>query len=289
MSAPNGQVISTLNYLVPASGTTHAYVVSQSLSAVPVNVNFDSLEIDQQSFTPSGCFIDNTQGTGPVNILINELSYNIVCAPGQVMAAQYPAPVSQSAAITGLGQATIIFVDFPVIPFSFAAGGGGSTVSIANGADVAEGATTDAVATSDTGTATLIALTKRLLQKEGLGKLPFGATQVAVQSGNSPNAAINISLPAAAGKTTYITHLMVSGGGATAASLSSVIVANMLGGTYGLNFGVPAGITVGLPPIVITFDPPMPATAVNTALNITVAAFGAGNVAASASAQGYQL
>lgn len=44
-------------------------------------------------------------------------------------------------------------------------GGGGGAVTIADGADVTLGATADAAASSDTGTFSLIALTKRLLQR----------------------------------------------------------------------------------------------------------------------------
>jgi hypothetical protein len=50
-------------------------------------------------------------------------------------------------------------------PAGTSGGGGGGAATIADGADVAEGAKADAAATTDTGTFSLIALFKRLLQK----------------------------------------------------------------------------------------------------------------------------
>ena len=118
MPAASG-IANVVNYLVPATGSTKAYVISQVLSATPVAIDFRQTDIDQEQFRPSGVFIDNTAGTGPVTVLINEMNFNIVCATGKRMQTQYPAPMAQSAQITGLGQASVIFVDFPVIPYQF--------------------------------------------------------------------------------------------------------------------------------------------------------------------------
>lgn len=157
-----------VNYMVPATGNTRGYIVSETLSATPKQVNFFNVELDGVPFRPSGAFIDNTQGTQPLVIRINELAYNIVVPAGGSMQTQFPAPMSMSVAITGAGQATIIFVDFPVIPFfpqenAGGGGGGGGAVTVANGADIAQGNTADVPQIDPLGTGSVIALLKGLM------------------------------------------------------------------------------------------------------------------------------
>ena len=110
---------STYNYLVPSTGTTRAYGVSEVLSATVKFVDFRAIELYGKPFVPSGVFIDNSQGTGPITIVINEMAFRIICNAGESRAVQYPAPAQQSVNITGLGQASVIFVDFPVIPYNY--------------------------------------------------------------------------------------------------------------------------------------------------------------------------
>jgi len=120
---------SVTNFLVPATGSTNAYAVSQVFSATPTFVDFNNVALDGLPFRPSGVLIDNSQGTGPLTVLINEISYAMTCAAGELLNMPYPAPVNHTANITGNGQATVIFVDYPVIPFYSASagssGGGG--------------------------------------------------------------------------------------------------------------------------------------------------------------------
>lgn len=109
-----------INYMIPAVGTPRAYLQSGVLSATPVVLDFRNVSgggFDGQPFRPSGVFIDNTQGTGPLSITIVEMSYQIVCPAGQSLNLQFPAPTDITANITGAGQATVVFVDFPVIPY----------------------------------------------------------------------------------------------------------------------------------------------------------------------------
>lgn len=109
-----------INYMIPAVGTPRTFIQSGVLSATPVAIDFQNVSggnIDGQPFRPSGVFIDNTQGTGSLTIVINEIAFRMVCPAGQSLNLQYPAPVNQSVQITGLGQATVCFVDFPVIPY----------------------------------------------------------------------------------------------------------------------------------------------------------------------------
>ena len=106
----------TSNYLIPAGGNTHAVTLTGVLSATPQLVDWRQFTIDNFPFQPQGVFIDNSQGTGPITITIEPIGFNITCAAGISTQAQFPAPNGQSCNITGNGQATLVFVDFPVLP-----------------------------------------------------------------------------------------------------------------------------------------------------------------------------
>lgn len=116
-----------INYMIPAVGTPRAYFWSGVLTGSPVVIDFRSVSgggIDGQVFRPSGVFIDNTQGLGNVAITVNEISYQMICLPGELLNLQFPAPVDCTVSFVGNGQATIAFVDFPVLPYRNLATGG---------------------------------------------------------------------------------------------------------------------------------------------------------------------
>jgi hypothetical protein len=100
------------------------------------------------------------------------------------------------------------------------------------------------------------------------------------------NASITAVLPAQSGFTNYVSGIKITGGGATAASL---ITATLTGLTNTLSYviAVPAGATLGIVPLVVEFDPPLPASAANTAITLTVPAAGTGNTAMSAVIHGF--
>jgi hypothetical protein len=50
---------------------------------------------------------------------------------------------------------------------------------------------------------------------------------------------------------------------------------------------IPAGVTTSIVPLLVTFYPPLPASATNTAITVTAVAFGAGNTNAAAVANGF--
>lgn len=283
---PDLQQVSAFNYLVPASGTTHMVQLSQVFSATPVVADFRQLQLDGQAFIPSGVFIDNTAGTGVLTVLINEVGFSIVVQPGQRLQQMYPAPLSQSASITGQGQATVVFVDFPVIPF-LSGIGAGSAVSIVDGGDVALGSTTDVAAAGDTVTATLISLEKRLLQKSGIGSIPFGATPVAAVA-TTANALATATLPAVVGKTNYVTSIQVTGLGPTAAGFGNAQLTGVLGGAINHYLNAPAA-PAACSPIIVNYNPPLPASALNTAISLALGALGAGSASQSVSIQGFVL
>lgn len=110
--------INTNNYLVPAGGNTHAVPVVGQFTAVPYLIDWRNFSIDSFPFSPQGVFIDNSQGAGPLIVNIQPINYKVVCPAGVVSQFQFPAPNGQTCTIVGDGQATVIFVDFPVLPNS---------------------------------------------------------------------------------------------------------------------------------------------------------------------------
>jgi hypothetical protein len=122
-----------------------------------------------------------------------------------------------------------------------------------------------------------------------LASAPMSATPLENSSGNVANASAVATLAAAAGKRTFISGLIMQGGGATAASLVSPTITGLLGGTMTLTYGAVAGVTLKNNDIHITFNPPLPASADNTAIVATLPALGAGNTNASCTAWGFQL
>ncbi|WP_448953070.1 hypothetical protein [Labrys neptuniae] len=121
------------------------------------------------------------------------------------------------------------------------------------------------------------------------GGAPGGSTPVAAASGNVAAGTATATLPGAAGKTTYISGFEITGGGATAGSIVTATVTGTLGGTLSYNIAVPTGATTGISPLVVEFNPPLPASAANAAIAVAVPSFGAGNTNAAVVAHGYQV
>lgn len=117
---------------------------------------------------------------------------------------------------------------------------------------------------------------------------PSGATAINASSGNKAAAIASAALTAASGKTTYITGFSIVGTGATAAS---VVLATVTDGTWTLTYplAVPAGVTTQNTPLIVSFNPPLPASAQNTAITVSCPSLGSGNTNNCVNAQGYQL
>lgn len=116
-----------INYMIPAVGTPRGYFWSGVLTGAPVTIDFRNVSgggIDGQVFRPSGVFIDNTQGAGNLSVTINEIAYQMICLPGELLNLQFPAPIDVTVSFVGNGQATLAFVDFPVLPYRNLASGG---------------------------------------------------------------------------------------------------------------------------------------------------------------------
>lgn len=112
---------------------------------------------------------------------------------------------------------------------------------------------------------------------------------LAVTSGSVANASAVATLAAAASKTTYITGFVVTGLGATAVgSVTATLALSGVSETLDYVVPVPAGVTVGLTPLVVNFPFPLSSGAVNSTIVVTVPALGAGNTSCAVSATGYQ-
>lgn len=127
------------------------------------------------------------------------------------------------------------------------------------------------------------------LRTTGAPALPDGAAGLTGQSGSVANASAVATLVSAAARRAYISGFQVTGGGATAASLILVTVTGTIGGTLTYVIAVPAGVTLGIVPLIVNFPSPIPASADNTNIVVTAAAFGAGNTSAAVNANGFLI
>jgi hypothetical protein len=150
------------NYMIPAAGTPHAVIYDQIFSATPFAIDWKQFMVDNFPFQPQGVFIDNTNGASPIVINIQPIDFNVTCPAGATKQAQFPAPTGQTMTITGNGQASIIFVDFPVLPSDGSTGiVGNVTVVNATGGNLVttlQPAVASALAGSITGVAVTVSL-----------------------------------------------------------------------------------------------------------------------------------
>ena len=98
------------------------------------------------------------------------------------------------------------------------------------------------------------------------GQLPIPVGAAAVAASNvGANSIITVNLPAAAGKTTYLTGLQITASGASAASVvqATVYLAGSAVTLYYV-YAVPPGATALGPTLVLTFPNPIPAPGSHT-------------------------
>lgn len=108
-----------------------------------------------------------------------------------------------------------------------------------------------------------------------------------VSTGTGAASTATATLTSGPGRTAFITGFVVYGLGATAGQASAVTVTGIQGGTQTYQFNVPTGATVAATPMQINFPMPLPASAVNTNIVVSVASFGAGNTTSGVTAYGY--
>lgn len=118
---------------------------------------------------------------------------------------------------------------------------------------------------------------------------PLGATPLTASSGNVANASAVATLAGTANKTTYISGFQITGSGATVGLPVTVTVTGLISGTNSYTYSAVAGVLLENQALLVTFNPPIPASAQNTAIVVTCPALGTGNTNNVVNAQGYQL
>ncbi len=114
-------------------------------------------------------------------------------------------------------------------------------------------------------------------------------TTVSASSGNVAAATATATLPAVAGKRTYINGFSVTGSGATGALVVNVTVVGLLGGTQTYVYTVPAGAALAAPGLVVNYPIALPASADNTAIVVSLPTVGAGNTNTCVNAYGFNV
>lgn len=115
------------------------------------------------------------------------------------------------------------------------------------------------------------------------------ATPVTATSGNVAAAVATATIPAVAGKTAYISGFDINGGGATAALIVNPTVTGVISGTKTYTYGAALGATIINTPLSVIFNPPIPASAVNTAIAVNCPSLGAGNTNNTVNAYGFYI
>jgi hypothetical protein len=118
---------------------------------------------------------------------------------------------------------------------------------------------------------------------------PNGATVVTSSSGNVANANAVASLGAQAGKTNWVTGFEISSAGATAGAIVVAALTGLLGGSFSYIYSVVIGASLKNDTLSIQFTKPIPASAANTAITLTLPALGTGNTNACVNLHGYYL
>ena len=116
---------------------------------------------------------------------------------------------------------------------------------------------------------------------------PSAATQVTASSGNVAAASAVATLPAVASRYNFLAGFAVTSSGSTAAAVVNVTVTGLVTGTMTYTYTSVAGATLANQPLVVTFNPPIITSALNTAIVVTLPSLGAGNTNASVNAWGF--
>ena len=119
---------------------------------------------------------------------------------------------------------------------------------------------------------------------------PNGAVPLATSSGVVANTTATATLAAVSGKTTYITGFDISADGATTGSCVVPTVGLLIGGgNFSYLFCFPSSASASGSVYVVNFSPPVPASAVNTSISVSLPALGTGNTGAVVNVRGFQL
>lgn len=108
------------------------------------------------------------------------------------------------------------------------------------------------------------------------GTFNANAVPLIAGSGNVAAASAVATLTGTASTTVYIAGFEVTGSGATAGLPVTVTVAGLLGGTRHYTYTFEAGVLVGNKPLIVEYNPPLPASGFNTPIVVTCPSGGAG-------------
>ena len=123
--------------------------------------------------------------------------------------------------------------------------------------------------------------------KNTLAQPYLGVTPLVTGSGNQANAEAKVTLTGTPSNIVYLCGLVVTGGGGSAEKIVLVTVAGLLGGTRSFCYAFRDDPQAVNEPLILHFDPPLPAADVNTPIVITCPAGGTGNLYNMVFAHGY--
>lgn len=118
---------------------------------------------------------------------------------------------------------------------------------------------------------------------------PVGAVALIHGSANAANAVAAATLTGGALTTVYLAGFEITGSGATAGLPVAVTVTGLLGGTRTYIYTFATGALVANTPLIVQFTPPLPASAVNTAIVVSCPAGGTGAANNCTVAHGYHV
>ena len=146
---------------------------------------------------------------------------------------------------------------------------------------------------SSTGIAGTVSTSTSLLAGVAtVGKVGPGYTSAQVPitaaSGNVAAGVATATLAASGSKLTYITGFEITSDGATVGVCVNPTVTGVVTGTLTFTYCAPAGALLAANPLIVEFPQPIPSSAVNTAVAVSLPSLGTGSTNATVTAHGYQ-
>ena len=118
--------------------------------------------------------------------------------------------------------------------------------------------------------------------------IPVISTDVTVNA-TGGNGATAVTIPALVGQTAYLSSFEVYSGGATAATISSITIVGLKGGTLTIPIALPAGVALAAPYTWVAYDIAIPASGPNVAIVLNIPAAGGGRTICAGTLRGFYL
>jgi hypothetical protein len=126
-----------------------------------------------------------------------------------------------------------------------------------------------------------------LVSTQDSTNIPVLGTGVNVNSTGAASST-TITIPALPGQLAYLSSFEIYCGGATAGAILACTITGLAGGTKTIPIAAPAGVTLAAPYTWVAYDNAIPASAVNTAIVLTIPA-AAGRTNCAGTLQGFYL